>query len=258
MESISETTPENSSRVDIFSRPEGEATQMLYRHLNNLSFGGEHTDNLMSWSSSLLFMITFAKWRCSQRCRDPSEVQICMVDTTKFPPGQFARDMSLIQAYCNTSESSEQLEIQRFFGERLVATWNDNGEYLSQGILHHAGRSSVTSLAQLTLDGLHVLYPEFADSFESSHWTARVMQLRSTWGFEYTTIKLDIKRALGIARACFNRFDESNVAMLLLLFKNRKVWSQTGTGMLCFNHQIQGQSLMDSTRKPRANRHQGP
>jgi hypothetical protein len=58
LESISETSWH--SKVDLLSRTKEEATRMLYKHLTKSCFGGEGDDNLMSWSSSLLFVIQYA------------------------------------------------------------------------------------------------------------------------------------------------------------------------------------------------------
>jgi hypothetical protein len=83
VESISE---ESNSRVDILSKSTEVATSMLYGHLNKLCFGdGDNSHNLMSWSSSLLFVIQYAVWRCYHRGCGEDEVKICAVDTRKSP-----------------------------------------------------------------------------------------------------------------------------------------------------------------------------
>jgi hypothetical protein len=202
---------------------------MLYSHLTKSCFGGEDDDNLMSWSSSLLFVIQYAIWRCYKRRRDTTKVAICTIDTRKFPHGQFVRDMSLLRAYRESPELDQ--EMQSFFSFRLEKPYYDNGEYLSQGVLHHAGRSSVVCLAQLIRTGLHDLYPEFADPTVMNSWTNRVGSLRSRWSNEHTTTPLEIKRAVEIARACFEGLDTADVALLLLAFKNRKLRGPATKGM---------------------------
>lgn len=226
-----------SSRADLLSRTGEEAAIMLYRHLTKPCFEENdergNVDNLMSWSSSLLFVIQYATWRCYKRHCTPAEVEICMVDTTKFPHGQFARDMSLIRAYRGSPQLAQ--EIRDFFNFRLKRKYYDNGEYLSQGVLHHTGRSVVVSLSQLIEAGLYDLYPEFADSAEMSSWTKRVGALRSGWSTEHTTTESDIKRASNIATACFHSFNTPDVALLLLSFKNRKLRTSTTTGTFQFS-----------------------
>ncbi|KAJ0418665.1 hypothetical protein BJY00DRAFT_314815 [Aspergillus carlsbadensis] len=205
------------AKIDLLARPEEEAARMLERHLRKPCFDDDNSaDNLVSWSSSLLFVIQYAIWR--RRCRgsSPAEVKICMVDTTQFPRGQFARDTALIEPY----RENIRAEIFEF---RLEAKDYDNGEYLSQGILHHAGRSSVVSLAQLIEAGLHDLYPEFSDRDAKGKWTNRVKELRAIWSVEHISSTLEIQRALEIARTCFPIFNATDVALLLLSFKPRKL-----------------------------------
>jgi hypothetical protein len=210
---------------------------MLHKHLTKSCFDWnkeeEDVDNLMSWSSSLLFVIQYAIWRYHKRHSTPAGVEICMVDTTKFPHGQFARDMSLIRAYHEAPELDT--EIQQFFDFRLKNKYYDNGEYLSQGLLHHTGRSVVVPLSQLIDAGLYDLYPEFADSAETGSWTKRVGALRSEWSREHTTTERDIQRASKIATACFHRFNTPDVALLLLSFKERKLRTSTTTGTFQFS-----------------------
>ncbi|KAJ5558482.1 hypothetical protein N7535_008695 [Penicillium sp. DV-2018c] len=209
------------SRVSLLSRGTEEITQMLYSHLTKSIFGGKDDDNLMSWSSSLPFVIQYAIWRCYQRRCHTTEVEICAIDTRKFPHGQFVRDKSLLQAYRDSSALNQ--EMQDFFEFRLRTPDYDNGEYLSQGVVHHAGRSSVVCLAHLIQTGLYDLYPEFADPTKRSLWTNRVRSLRDLWSTEHTTTLLDIERAVNIARECFEGLDTADVALVLLAFKNRKL-----------------------------------
>lgn len=175
----------------------------------------------MSWSSSLLFVLQCAIWKRRQFNSDPSDVKICMVDTRKFPHGQFARDKSLLREYSKTPELDK--EMKRFFDFRLGSPDYDNGEYISQGILHHTGRSSVVSLAQLTGAGLHDLYPEFANREAMKLWTKRVKELRSIWSSEHTTTRSEIRIASEIGRVCFHEWNVPEVALLLLSFRNRKL-----------------------------------
>ncbi|KAK4109385.1 hypothetical protein N656DRAFT_692126, partial [Canariomyces notabilis] len=215
------------SRIDLFSRTSVEAARMLYEHLDNKRFGlGNCLDNLMSWSSSLLFVIQCAIWRCHRAGRAPSEVKICAVDTTKFPKGQFARDMFLLQAYRQTADLN--INMRRFFDFRLGNEQYDNGEFLSQGEVHHGGRSCVFSLSQLIQAGLHDLYPDLAEESGMKFWTNRVKVLRSRWSADdHPTTRVDIQTALGLATACFRQFDATDVALLLLSFKNRKLKATT-------------------------------
>ncbi|KAL2782331.1 hypothetical protein BJX66DRAFT_345955, partial [Aspergillus keveii] len=211
------TTRWEHSRVDLLSRPDEEAAKMLDRHLDKPCFNDkDNADNLMSWSSSLLFVIQYAIWRCQHGGSDPAQVLICMVDTGEFPRGQFARDMSLIKAYRDNRRA-------RIFEFRLEQIDYDNGEYLSQGTLYHSGRSCVVSLAQLIQAGLHDLYPELSNPDAKERWAKRVKELRSIWSVEHVSREIEIQRALKIAGKCFQRYNTTDVALLLLSFKPRKL-----------------------------------
>ena len=140
--SITESLEE--SRKDLLSLPKHEAADMLHTHLTKKCSGGQASDNLMSWTSSLLFAIQYAIWRRSQFGCHPADIKICAVDTRKFPRGQFARDMWLLQAYRATAVKLDG-DIERFFRFRLEDERYHNGEYLSQGSVDHASRSCVVS-----------------------------------------------------------------------------------------------------------------
>ncbi|KAH6985540.1 hypothetical protein EDB80DRAFT_822422 [Ilyonectria destructans] len=208
--------------MDLLSLQPREASKMLYSHSNKPCFGGVPSDNLMSWSSSLIFVIQYAIWRSHKRGRSPADVRICVVDTSKFPPGQFARDMWLLRAYCNTARLSDHQD--QFFRFRLENSDYDNGEYFSQGIVNHGGRSCTFSLHSLIRSGLYSLYPEFADVQARNQWTNRVRQLRLGWLYEeQSTPRQDLECAFRMARECFRAFDVRDVALLLLSLKNRKL-----------------------------------
>ncbi|VUC31238.1 unnamed protein product [Clonostachys rosea] len=215
-------------RVDLLSLQDQEAASMLFKHLRNIDFGVEESDNLVSWSSSLLFAIQCAIWRCygrrprSGRSQTPYEVRICAVDTTKFPRGQFAHSKSLLHAYRGIAKRDKEME--SFFHHRLTNGDYDNGEYLSQGALHHGERSCVVSLSQLIQAGLYNLYPEFDDPVARKTCSSHVRELRNnTWRAEHTTSRQEVQQALKIAQKCFKNFAASKIALVLLLLKPRKL-----------------------------------
>lgn len=208
------------SKIDILSLRTHNASEMLYDHLNKSCFEGGASDNLMSWSSSLMFVIQYAIWRSHIGNLFPAEVHICAIDTRVFPPGQFVRDMSLLKAYHNTELSEDQ---KRFFRFRLGNPEYDNGEYLSQGLVNHGGRSCTFSLQDLVEAGLYELYPEFGDAQARGKWTNRVRDLRVSWDNEHQTTLQDILHAFNMVRECFRSFDAPDMALLLLTFKNRKL-----------------------------------
>ncbi|CVK91348.1 uncharacterized protein FMAN_09490 [Fusarium mangiferae] len=92
----------NRHKIDIFSMDYQKASEMLHHHLSKGAFSSLVTDNLVSWSSSLMFVIQYANWRLCNTWRNPQDdIHICAVDTAKFPRGQFARDMWLFKSFRN-------------------------------------------------------------------------------------------------------------------------------------------------------------
>lgn len=213
--------PQEISRIDLLALERHKAAELLHMHLTKECFGGKNgSDNLMSWTSSLLFAIQYAVWRRRSRGCRPSDIKICAVDTKKFPQGQFARDTWLFKACKSTAGQDDPA--QKFFDFRLTDKRFYNGEYLSQGAVNHANRSSVVSLEHLIQDGLFQLYPEFDDHEGSMRWAYRVLQLRQNWSAEEGTADWEIELALRVARNCFSQFAPLDIASILLTFKNRR------------------------------------
>ncbi|KAM7203237.1 hypothetical protein V8F33_002228, partial [Rhypophila sp. PSN 637] len=154
------------SKIDLLSRSPADAARMLYKHLAKDCFGAcSSEDNLMSWGSSLPHVVQYAIWRSHQHANHTLRVRICAIDTREFPQGQFARDLDLIRIY--------DLRMRNFFNFRLNLSEYDNGEFLSQGELNHAGRSCVFTLDQLLNGGLHDLYPELSEDPGIYTWNNR-------------------------------------------------------------------------------------
>jgi hypothetical protein len=211
------------SRIDLLSLPKTEATRMLYAHLKKPCLGaGEASDNLMSWTSSLLFAIQYAIWRWHTFRSKPEDIKICAIDTRNFPRGQFVQDLSLIRAYQQEIENFGR-KTKDFFHLRREDTRYHNGEYFSQGTVNHAGRSSTVSLKSLENLGLFKLYPEFNVAMRGKDgWTNRVRDLRQAWSKEQNTTVGEIQFASRVAM-CFNDFKKADMMLILLSFKARKI-----------------------------------
>ncbi|KAK5444219.1 hypothetical protein LTS15_010572 [Exophiala xenobiotica] len=219
--SIASVLMPSKSRHDLLSMDEDRVTQLLYQHLNKSCFGGDGSDNLMSWTSSLLFAIQYGIWRANIRGISLSDVKICAVDTSNFPKGQFVQDLCLLEAYRVAAQDADK-DTREFFRFRLETDDFYNGEYLSQGQVNHAGRSCVATLEHLLNSGLRQLYPEFEDPRGAEKWTKRVLELRRNWSSEQFTTDQEIELALEVARRCFEKYNSSEIALILLGFKNRK------------------------------------
>ncbi|KFY93402.1 hypothetical protein V500_03721 [Pseudogymnoascus sp. VKM F-4518 (FW-2643)] len=216
------STSPGGSRIDLLSLPEHEATDMLHTHLTKKCSGGKASDNLISWTSSLLFAIQYAIWRRRTFGCDPADINICAIDTRRFPHGQFAQDMWLLQAYRHVVERKGEKK-QKFFRFRLDDERYHNGEYLSQGLVNHAGRSCMVSLKSLEESGLYDLYPEFTNIQGTEKWTSRVLELRQGWSIEQRTTPQEIQLASMVTRKCFNTFETIDMVLILLAFKARKI-----------------------------------
>lgn len=219
--SIASDSSSGTSRIDILALEPRQATGLLHDHLNKPCFSGSASDNLMSWTSSFLFVIQYAIWRFNTRGCSPSDVKICMIETSKFPMGQFTRDICLLKRYHATARQLNGA-IKSFFDFRLGNEDYYNGEFLSQGRVSIIDRSCVVSLEEMIQAGLFRLYPEFGDSEGGKTWAKRTLYLRKIWSAEQDTTDGDIELALGVGRKCFPQFEPLHVACVLLAFKNRK------------------------------------
>ncbi|KAF5661558.1 hypothetical protein FCIRC_11798 [Fusarium circinatum] len=222
----------NRQKIDIFSMDYQVASEMLHQHLVKDLFSGRGTDNLVSWSSSLMFVIQYANYRsCIGRSDRQDSVYICAVDTEKFPRGQFAQSKWLLQSFRNAQFTRGET---RYRNLRLNRTEYDNGEYLSQGVVHLGGRSFTFSLQALTDAGLWDLYPAFniRDAEPTApvriSWSNYVLSLRESWNFGKETTRQEIDCAATIAKECFPDFNAYNITVLLLAFRQRKL----STGLL--------------------------
>ncbi|QDS74401.1 hypothetical protein FKW77_005683 [Venturia effusa] len=211
--------PSAASRTDIFSLERMIARLMLHRHLEGKP-DEEHPDtNLVSWTSSFLYAMQCAIWRRRRFGATRSEIKICMVDTSKFPRGQFARDICLINTYHDRQMDDEAAN---FFNFRLKKEEYYNGEFLSQGTLNLVDRSCVVSLEGLIEAGIFEMYPEFEDVGGEKLWANRVKALRQIWSSEQKTSDEEIDLSLKIAQECFSSFEALDIACILLTLKDRE------------------------------------
>jgi hypothetical protein len=224
---LSKDDKANRHKVDIFSMDYQQASEMLHDHLSKGTFTSLGTDNFVSWSSSLMFVIQYANWRlCNTWYNPQNDTRICIVDMKRFPQGQFARDMWLLKSFRHANFKPKEMRIRNL---RLIWTGFDNGEYLSQGKLQLEGRSYTFSVLALKNAGLWDLYPEFnivnAEPTDpvKKDWTNYIKDLRQKWLAIRKTTKAEVQCALKIAEKCFPGFDTDDMALLLLSFRERKL-----------------------------------
>jgi hypothetical protein len=132
---------------------------MLNRHLRWWE-GAE--DNLVSWTSSLLFALVYI-FHLHANERDGSafeDIFLCVVDTTLFPPGVFLQDLDLIRAFRTFDWQLADFENLRLYKRRGLLYF---GEYLSQGALKIENKCQIVSAQAMIDQGLYDLQPRFRD-----------------------------------------------------------------------------------------------
>jgi len=133
---------------------------MLARHLWWWE-GSE--DNLVSWTSSLLFAITYI-FSLHANVRDGStfdNIFLCIVDTACFPKRVFLRDMDLIHAYRSFDADLGRLGDLRAKQHGMHSGFFYFGEYLSQVALKIEDKCQIVSAEAIIGEGLYNLRPEF-------------------------------------------------------------------------------------------------
>jgi hypothetical protein len=211
-------SPEDSRR-DILSWPPEKAADMLWRHLTKNCWAT--SDNLVSWSSSFMFVIQYAIWKSEIEQTPASDLRICVVDTRDFSIDQFARDMWLLRHYRDLIQDRPEVA---FFDSRLGHPEHDNGQFLSQGAMHLGNKVSVFSLQDLMSSGLRSLYPQFKGGpYDGVDWINRVLTLRTTFDQEACLDEGDLKQAYDIARKLFKELDVMDMTLLLLSFRNYNI-----------------------------------
>lgn len=174
-------------------------------HLKKKCFGeADRADNLTSWSSSMLFVLQYATWRCSIGHRSLGDTYICVVDATRLPRGQFARDTWLLEQSRGSQNAGPKIQDEF----RLREHGYDNGEHLSQGLLVQRWRIS---------------YNRDCPSFIRS-WTFG-LGARSTSHEE-------LQRASYIATTCLGELQPCELAIYLLSLKNRRLKSGLSAGTI--------------------------
>ncbi|KAF2808307.1 uncharacterized protein BDZ99DRAFT_51643 [Mytilinidion resinicola] len=154
---------------------------MLFRHLRWRGTSSD-PDNLVSWTSSLLFALQYMFYRhySSKDGSSIAAIYLCMVDTAAFLKGVFVRDMDLIRIF-----RSFDLDLRNFKGLRTKRHRELKGsyyfgEYLSQGALKIEDKCEIVS-AQAVIDhGLFKIRPEFSEplSPKDTPWADKVIALR--------------------------------------------------------------------------------
>ncbi|KAK4551662.1 hypothetical protein LTR86_010993 [Recurvomyces mirabilis] len=176
---------EEWSDEDIFSTQTPEATAALIAD-HTWWKKGLRRDNLVSWSSSMLFLIPyiFHRHHDSNDGSSLRDIRLLVIDTEKLPARTFIRDTDLISAF-KQFDSREKAGLGSMAGLRND-THHYFGEYLSQGSLNISGKC-ITVSAQTMIDrGLFDLHDVFIEAYgrqQQATWVKSVHTARETIEF---------------------------------------------------------------------------
>lgn len=207
---------------DIFSMPPGEAAEMLNCHLRGWARDG---DNLMSWTSSLLFALQYALYRSilsrDGRLEDSSAIWIYILNTRLLPEGSFIPDIALLDAFTG-KDSARTYNLFKLRYLRRETPYNF-GEYLCQGNLSVEGVCSSATLQSVIDHGLFRLCSELGLPNKNLELAKRVCRLRAQCFASPTpATKAEFRFASTIAQGCFGDEDEWAIPMTAALLSLRK------------------------------------
>ncbi|KUI57422.1 hypothetical protein VP1G_04694 [Cytospora mali] len=209
---------------DVFSLPPDAAAWNINHHLR---WWPDHEDtcNFMSWSSSLLFLLQYALFRHTSQ-RDSSgfqNIHLMIIDTRKFPPRTFVKDMEIISIFAPSSREYTDQNLQRFFNLRSRPDYRF-GEYLSQGDLKLTDKAVETSFEKLLCLGLFELVPEMGNRDNWTSWVKPVLKIRQAF-HEPThpdATQTEVRKAIVIAEGAFGEPWTIPISIMLLALKPRK------------------------------------
>ena len=210
---------------DLYSLRKVDAAKLLYSHLT-WDWAHEASCNFMSWSSSMLFLLQYGLHRHFKDLTPLSEIYLLVIDTRGFPEDTFVRDMQLIQSF-----KAYSVHLEGFYNNVRTRDLPGGGkyyfgEYLSQGVLDIAGRSSQASMQSLIDFGLFDLCPGLGDSGQWNLWAKAVVAIREQ-AFRGSPgpgpmPKSEFRKTLVLASACFGDDWALLVVIQLLALKRRQ------------------------------------
>ncbi|KAK4041707.1 hypothetical protein C8A01DRAFT_14563 [Parachaetomium inaequale] len=214
--------------LDIFDRDDKrEVADMLNRHLR---WRKGVDDNLVSWTSSLLFALVYIfHLHANERDRSAFEdICLCVVDTTLFPPGVFLQDLDLIRAFCAFDKQLANFENLRLGGLYYF------GEYLSQGALKIEHKCQIVSAQAMIDQGLYDLQPKFRDfamwpKAPQPPWAKPVLKLREEFEKEpRDTLEVSLEEHLAAKNIAdlFGGLWALPVAANLFALRPRRSWDE--------------------------------
>lgn len=205
--------------TDLLQLPSPEAAARLKAHLKwKCCDRGRTTCNLMSWSSSLLFLLQYGFFRHQT---DPekqggprpklSNIKIIILDTRDFPKQVFLRDLDALKWLDDEPDLRGLHNLRK--GQHYF------GEYLSQGRLVIKGNYVQISMQQLIDGGLLTsICPALNQPQNWSYWANITINLRGTILQKNSIDKQRIRKTIFLAQSCVgDKFVVPFALMLLCL-----------------------------------------
>ncbi|KAF2226295.1 hypothetical protein BDZ85DRAFT_255912 [Elsinoe ampelina] len=205
---------------DLLHREDREATaQSLIDHLR---WRRPEDDNLVSWTSSFLFVAQHVMRRRKGNQQRLEDISVLVVDTAEFPTGTFTREMNLarpLREYNN--DLSNFCNLENTACRKYPPAHYYNGEYLSHGALHVQGKCTTVTARDLFDAGLRTLRPdlELDDHSSSAGLAKEICRMRQAYyhfGYSQNTTTDEQYAAIhNIANLFGRRFYLPMVANLL-------------------------------------------
>lgn len=205
--------------TDLLQLSSLKAAARLKAHLKwHCCYPGRSPCNLMSWSSSLLFLLQYGFYRHQT---DPekkggprpklSDIKIIMIDTRDFPKQVFLRDLDALEWL------DDKPDLRRLHNLRKGQFYF--GEYLSQGRLDIKDNCVQISMQQLIDGGLFTsICPALNQPQNWSSWAEATSNLRGSILQNNSVDKQRIRNTIFLAQSCVgDKFVVPFAIMLLCL-----------------------------------------
>lgn len=240
--------------TDIFARSPEAVAISLNEHLR-WSRPRSRRDPFISWTSSMAFALHYAIYKSKEEGVGLGEIMLCVIDTTKFPPGTFMQDLSLVKMFESRVRASELITVYgtlETWGAKGLGDFLDLrtarkrrgvyyfGEYLSQGRTYVAqGRSSTVSIDKIIDADIFQIAPQLQREamsttkgrFQRSRWADAVLDLRQDFhkGHDPAS-QLNSKQREAGRHIAFQFSSQFTVPVLANLLSLRPLWTNITIG----------------------------
>ncbi|KAF4497982.1 hypothetical protein FAGAP_5841 [Fusarium agapanthi] len=207
---------------DLLQLPTEKAASRLKDHLLwHCNRRNKSPCNLMSWSSSLLFLLQYALYRHTKDFEPEPQfptIKIIMIDTRDFLEKTFLHDLDALEWL------GEELdpELRELYDRRKGQFYF--GEYLTQGRLDIEGKCVEMTMQQLVDGGLFtVICPALNKPNNNwADWAITVCELRVGIKESHVVRQKQIRSALFLARDCVGEKFLVPFALMLLGLQSRQ------------------------------------